>query len=604
MAKVWKKLQRSDAAFTGDVTGSIDGVSAASIKSGASKGESSNQDSTATILGGTFTGNVTGNIDGVSAATIKTKAEAGSDAKSAVDGNSAITMVGGTLSIGTAVGGVYPFAVASSGALAVAGDEFTVAATGEVSSKGNFTINQDSNGDSSITLAGDSSGTAEVEVNGANPTFDLGGASPLGTSTLYIKRGGTGNQARIFFYTGATKKFSMGMSHQPSSTASVFKMHHDSIKDSTSPYTEYDLTFGTTGKVGFWKNGGDVAGVTIGTDGTNKHLYVTTGGVAIGGSANTTDGTLTVSGNATIGGSLIGASGSVGAPSYTFTGDTDTGMYRVSANALALVTGGVSRLHISSSGLSTLPGSITLGGNATVGGVLISSATDSYDKLRVWNSSSYSIGMKSAQSYGGLNDYAMTFTMNNDADRGFLWRDVSDSASDGAMSLTTGGILTVKGNATFGRDIDASSGLISANTLEVGGDPVKPGWHGHSRIIITPSDFIVNDDQSYYNVAMVDGGHQIKVTSTSLEAYAQFSIPNGYKATSVRLYGNDSLNVVKVYLNDITDATYSLILTGTVNALGTFTNVVGDSTSYISVKWEPTATSDYLYGGYITLVKV
>ena len=73
---------------------------------------------------------------------------------------------------------------------------------------------------------------------------------------------------------------------------------------------------------------------------------------------------------------------------------------------------------------------------------------------------------------------------------------------------------------------------------------------------------------------------------------------------SVRLYGNDSLNVVKVYLNDITDATYSLILTGTVNALGTFTNVVGDSTSYISVKWEPTATSDYLYGGYITLVKV
>jgi len=69
---------------------------------------------------------------------------------------------------------------------------------------------------------------------------------------------------------------------------------------------------------------------------------------------------------------------------------------------------------------------------------------NSYDKLRVWSSSSYTIGMISAQSYGWLNDYAMTFTMNADNDRGFLWRDTSDAASDGAMSLTTAGNLMVK----------------------------------------------------------------------------------------------------------------------------------------------------------------
>jgi len=80
----------------------------------------------------------------------------------------------------------------------------------------------------------------------------------------------------------------------------------------------------------------------------------------------------------------------------------------------------------------------------TVNGV----SSNSYDKLRVWGSSSYAIGMYSAQTYGGLNDYAMTFTMNADADRGFLWRDSSDSASDGAMSLTTAGVLTVKGTVT------------------------------------------------------------------------------------------------------------------------------------------------------------
>jgi len=88
--------------------------------------------------------------------------------------------------------------------------------------------------------------------------------------------------------------------------------------------------------------------------------------------------------------------------------------------------------------------------------------TSDYNKYRVYGSgNTYSIGMASAQSYGGLNDWAMTFTMNNEADRGFLWRDDADAASDGAMSLTTGGILTVKSTGTFG-------GALSAPTLNTG----------------------------------------------------------------------------------------------------------------------------------------
>ena len=78
---------------------------------------------------------------------------------------------------------------------------------------------------------------------------------------------------------------------------------------------------------------------------------------------------------------------------------------------------------------------------------------NSYDKLRVWNSSNYTIGMNSAMTLGFLNDYAMTFTMNNDPDRGWVWRDVSDAQSDGAMSLTTGGRLYVKGSSTFAADL-------------------------------------------------------------------------------------------------------------------------------------------------------
>lgn len=92
-------------------------------------------------------------------------------------------------------------------------------------------------------------------------------------------------------------------------------------------------------------------------------------------------------------------------------------------------------------------------GSFTVNGALISTGISSYDKIRVWSSDSYTIGMASGQSYGWLNDYAMTFTMNNDTDRGFLWRDVGDPASDGAMSLTTNGNLMVKNVIALGGDV-------------------------------------------------------------------------------------------------------------------------------------------------------
>ena len=64
----------------------------------------------------------------------------------------------------------------------------------------------------------------------------------------------------------------------------------------------------------------------------------------------------------------------------------------------------------------------------------------------MWGSadSTYCIGMYSGQNFGGLNNnYAMTFTMNNEDSRGWLWRDNAHNSSQGAMSLTTSGNLTV-----------------------------------------------------------------------------------------------------------------------------------------------------------------
>jgi len=61
--------------------------------------------------------------------------------------------------------------------------------------------------------------------------------------------------------------------------------------------------------------------------------------------------------------------GTAGAPSVTFDGDTDTGMYRPAANQIGLATDGTSRLTLSNSALNL---SVDLGvtGNATVSGSL------------------------------------------------------------------------------------------------------------------------------------------------------------------------------------------------------------------------------------------
>jgi len=87
-------------------------------------------------------------------------------------------------------------------------------------------------------------------------------------------------------------------------------------------------------------------------------------------------------------------------------------------------------------------------------------------KFSVWDGTTYGIGMTSGVTYGGLNDYAMTFCMNNDSDRGFWWGYSGQTKSAGAMSLTTGGILTVASSITAGGDITAFSDARVKENIE------------------------------------------------------------------------------------------------------------------------------------------
>ena len=107
--------------------------------------------------------------------------------------------------------------------------------------------------------------------------------------------------------------------------------------------------------------------------------------------------------------------------------------YDMGSTSYYLDPGGTSNLNA-----ATFAGDITVNGNQiyTLGG-------NADVKFSVWDSITYGIGMTSGVTLGHLNDYAMTFCMNNDTDRGFWWGYSGQSKSAGAMALTTNGLLTV-----------------------------------------------------------------------------------------------------------------------------------------------------------------
>ena len=94
--------------------------------------------------------------------------------------------------------------------------------------------------------------------------------------------------------------------------------------------------------------------------------------------------------------------------------------------------------------------------------------------------------MQSGVTYGGLNDYAMTFCMNNDTDRGFWWGYSGQAKSAGAMSLTTAGVLTVASNATIGGDLTVSGGdIVLGGTGRIQGiDTVSAGTDAANKTYV------------------------------------------------------------------------------------------------------------------------
>ena len=105
-------------------------------------------------------------------------------------------------------------------------------------------------------------------------------------------------------------------------------------------------------------------------------------------------------------------------------------------------------------------------------GLIDGNGSQTRDKIRVWDGSEYTIGMKSGYTYGwlgkGTDGYAMSFQMSNTQGRGFWWGDTGHNDSQGAMSLTTDGKATIATSLTVGEGESITA--PSSTTLYVKGN--------------------------------------------------------------------------------------------------------------------------------------
>ena len=155
--------------------------------------------------------------------------------------------------------------------------------------------------------------------------------------------------------------------------------------------------------------------------------------------------------------------------------------------------------------------------------------------------------------------------------------------TDGATALTLTDMQAANfaGQISYGNNTAAKAGY----------------YHGHSSWIGTPADFIQDDDNVYYNYAIMDNGGAGKVMTSSLEAYAMFRIPAGMYMTSLCVYGNDSTNNFAIYKGNVTNATVTIIDTSnSVNTPKTGLTTTTNAQEYVIVRWDAAATTDYLYG--------
>lgn len=139
-------------------------------------------------------------------------------------------------------------------------------------------------------------------------------------------------------------------------------------------------------------------------------------------------------------------------------------------------------------------------------------------------------------------------------------------------------------------------------------------WLGSTtRIKLLPTDFVgtlVGSGKGATGVSAVysdDGSNNYGMETSGADngfLVANISIPNGYKATTITIYGNEATADYYIWEGNVnsTDNLTTALGTTTVGSTIDFTDVNSTETNYLIIAVEfPTKESDRLWGGYITI---
>jgi hypothetical protein len=285
--------------------------------------------------------------------------------------------------------------------------------------------------------------------------------------------------------------------------------------------------------------------------------------------------------------------GSIAAPTLTFSGDTDTGIYHIGANAIGITTGGTARVVIAdtlieftvpllgSNGNSTNPG-LAFSGNTGTGMYLVDSESGTFgfssngsSRMTIGGVISPTVPIQASDGSAGAPAYSFT----NDTNMGMYRSDsnVLGFAVNGSSKFTIDTTSGIVGSVpfvaqtggigfTFSGDLDTGIQWAGDNTIEflcgnvyafgIGTVSILAGlpFYAIDGAVGTPSLTFANDtDTGFYKaddnvLGVAVGGEQTLLIGSSITSAVPFLAPNGNDSSPTYSFSGDT--TIGLYKDD------------------------------------------------------
>jgi hypothetical protein len=304
-----------------------------------------------------------------------------------------------------------------------------------------------------------------------------------------------------------------------------------------------------------------ISGVASLTGSTNN-IGTTTSSTILSGSVTQTSGSVLY---------LDAAATTSTAPPLSWSGDTNTGIYRPAADTLALVTGGTDRLKIGSTGVVNIGGSVVLGtGDATtsVAGSILRSPSSAGTNIAGAN---LEIQAGNGTGTGGSGNIV------------FKTADVGSTGST-ANTLTQRLLITPKGGFSFGSG--ATSYGTTGQVLKSNGDaPPSFGsvltFSSAKSASSTSVEFTTEISSTAKRITvMVTDLSTTGTSNLQLQIGSGSYVTSGYSSSGTGFSGS---SVSTVSLTTGLALANTIVASGELSTIGTLINITGNTWIWSSV---------------------